>query len=90
MKNHLTTDVNGKAEITLADGQSIKLYGVAAASLSAWNFVFNQTPVTNNAGTMTIGDGALLPLSGTIKISGGRPTRSRTASKPNHGSPPAA
>ena len=29
VKNHLTTDVNGNAEITLADGQSITLYGVA-------------------------------------------------------------
>ncbi|MGA9457751.1 MAG: hypothetical protein WBV43_20035 [Pseudolabrys sp.] len=32
--------------------------------------MFNQTPVTNNAGTMTIGDGALLPLSGTINNTG--------------------
>ena len=70
VKNHLTTDVNGNAEITLADGQSITLYGVAADSLGASNFVFNQTPVTNNAGTMTIGDGALLPLSGTINNTG--------------------
>ena len=70
VKNHLTTDVNGNAEITLADGQSITLYGLAAASLSAWNFVFDQTPVMNNAGTMTIGDGAILPLSGIIDNTG--------------------
>jgi len=70
VKNHLTTDVNGNAEITLADGQSITLYGLAAASLSAWNFVFDQTPVMNNAGTMTIGDGAILPLSGIINNTG--------------------
>src|SRR5262249_40175639 len=38
--------------------------------LTASNFVFDQTPVTNNTGTMTIGDGALLPLSGTINNSG--------------------
>ena len=32
--------------------------------------MFNQTPVTNNAGTMTIGDGAMLPLSGIINNTG--------------------
>ena len=54
----------------LAAGQSITLDGVAATSLSADNFVFDQTPVTNNAGTMTIGDGAMLPLSGVINNTG--------------------
>ena len=53
VKSHLTTDTTGNAVISLADGQSITLYGVAADSLGANNFVFNQTPVTNNAGTMT-------------------------------------
>ncbi len=33
---------------------------------------------------------AVCPRSGTIKISGGRPSRSRTDSKPNHASPPPA
>ena len=70
VNNHLTTDANGNAVITLADGQSITLYGVAAVSLSADNFVFDPTPVTNIAGTMTIGDGALLPLSGVINNTG--------------------
>ena len=56
--------------ITLADGESITLSGVAAASLTASNFVFDQTPVTNNAGTMTIGDGAMLPLSGIVNNTG--------------------
>ena len=70
VKSHLTEDANGNAVITLADGQSITLYGVAAAALSASNFVFDQTPVTNNAGTMTIGDGAMLPLSGIINNTG--------------------
>ena len=93
MKNHLTTDVNGNAEITLADGQSITLYGVAADSLGASNFVFNQTPVMNNAGTMTIGDGAMLPLSGTINNTGtialesaGSTTTLRTHSAWHHAS----
>jgi hypothetical protein len=66
----LTNDANGNAVITLSSGETITLKGVAAASLTANNFVFNQTPVTNNTGTMTIGDGALLPLSGIINNSG--------------------
>jgi hypothetical protein len=68
--SHLSTDAKGNAVITLADGQSITLSGVAAASLSTNNFVFDQTPLTNNAGTMTIGDGAILPLSGVINNTG--------------------
>ena len=47
-----------------------RLHGVNAASLTASNFVFDQTPVMNNAGTMTIGDGAMLPLSGIINNTG--------------------
>ena len=70
VKSHLTADANGNAVITLADGQTITLNGVAAASLGASNFVFDQTPVTNNAGTMTISDGAMLPLSGIINNTG--------------------
>ena len=70
VKSHLTADANGDAVIALADGQSITLDGIAADSLSASNFVFDQTPVTNNAGVMTIGDGALLPLSGAIDNTG--------------------
>ena len=70
VKNHLTTDINGNAVLTLADGQSITLFGVAAESLGAGNFVFNQTPVMNNAGIITVGDGAILPLSGIINNTG--------------------
>ena len=55
---------------TFGSGETITLKGVAAASLTTNNFVFNQAPTTNNAGTMTLGDGALLPLSGTINNSG--------------------
>ena len=68
--SHLSTDANGDAVIALADGQSITLDGIAADSLSASNFVFDQTPVMDNAGAMTIGDGALLPLSGAINNAG--------------------
>ena len=56
--------------ITLADGQSITLNGVDAASLTAGDFVFDQTPVTENAGHMVISDGAILPLCGIIDNSG--------------------
>ncbi|RUY84827.1 adhesin, partial [Mesorhizobium sp. M7A.F.Ca.CA.001.12.2.1] len=63
-------DANGNAVIALGDGQSITLDGVHSGALTAGNFVFDQTPVVNNPGTMTIGDGALLPLSGTINNSG--------------------
>ena len=63
---HMANDAAGNAVITLADGQSITLNGVDAASLTASDFVFDQTPVTENAGHMVISDGAILPLSGTI------------------------
>jgi hypothetical protein len=39
-------------------------------ALTETNFVFNQTPQLNNAGTMTVDDGAMLPLSGTINNAG--------------------
>ena len=41
-----------------------------ASQISASNFVFNQEPTTNNASVMTISDGAILPLGGTIDNSG--------------------
>ena len=67
---HLTEDANGNALITMGDGQSIELQGVHAAALTQSNFVFDQAPTVDNAGTMTIGDGAVLPLSGTINNTG--------------------
>ncbi|RUW43878.1 adhesin, partial [Mesorhizobium sp. M1A.F.Ca.ET.072.01.1.1] len=67
---HTADNASGNAVITLAEGQSITLEGVHSSALGAGNFVFDQTPVVNNAGTMTIGDGALLPLSGTVNNSG--------------------
>ncbi|RXT45864.1 hypothetical protein B5V01_13620, partial [Mesorhizobium erdmanii] len=67
---HMADDANGNAVITLGDGQSITLDGVHSSALGAGDFAFDQTPVVNNAGTMTIGDGALLPLSGTVNNSG--------------------
>jgi hypothetical protein len=67
---NLADDASGNAVITLGGGESITLHGVNAESLTASDFVFNQTPVTENAGTMTIGDGAIMPLSGTINNTG--------------------
>jgi hypothetical protein len=66
----MADDGNGDALLTLADGQSITFHGVHAASLSASNFAFDETPVTHNAGMMTIGDGAMLPLSGVVNNTG--------------------
>ena len=67
---HLTNDANGNAVITLGADQTITLHGVDAASLTASDFVFDQTPVIDNAGSMVIGDGAMLPLSGTVDNTG--------------------
>ena len=49
---HLANDADGNAMLTLADGQSITFAGVDAGSLTADDFVFDLTPVTNNAGNM--------------------------------------
>ena len=67
---HLADDAAGNAVLTLGDGQSITLSGVGAAILTASNFEFDQTPTLDNAGTMTIGDGAMLPLSGIVNNTG--------------------
>jgi VCBS repeat-containing protein len=70
VQRHLAEDNAGNAVIALGAGQSIALLGVAVSSLTASNFVFDQTPVLNNPGTITIGDGALLPLGGVINNAG--------------------
>ncbi|MDH2354847.1 calcium-binding protein [Bradyrhizobium sp. SSUT112] len=67
---HIANDGTGNALITLGDGQSITLNGVDANSLAANDFVFDQTPTTENTGSMTISDGAVLPLSGIIHNTG--------------------
>jgi T1SS-143 domain-containing protein len=70
VQRHLAEDNAGNAVIALGTGQSIALLGVAASALTASNFVFDQAPVLNNAGAMTIGNGALLPLGGIINNAG--------------------
>ena len=67
---NIVEDSNGDAVITIGAGETITLQGVSAASLTAADFVFNQTPVVENAGNMVVSDGAVLPLSGTIDNTG--------------------
>ncbi|UPJ78558.1 VCBS domain-containing protein [Bradyrhizobium sp. 183] len=67
---HTANDTNGNAVISAGEGQSITLHGVDASSLTASDFIFDQTPVTENAGHMVIADGAILPLSGIIDNTG--------------------
>jgi VCBS repeat-containing protein len=66
----IADDGQGNAVVTLGANQTITILGVAAASLGADNFVFNVEPVMDNAGTMTIADGAIMPLGGTINNTG--------------------
>jgi hypothetical protein len=56
--------------ITIGPGETITLHGINAGSLTASDFLFDQTPTVDNTGTMTIGDGAVLPLGGTIDNTG--------------------
>ena len=67
---HIADDGHGDAVIRLGAGETIMLHGVNAASLTAADFVFNQTPIVDNAGTMAVSDGAMLPLGGTIDNTG--------------------
>jgi hypothetical protein len=67
---HLSADANGNALLTLGNGQTITIIGVPPSELTAANFEFNVTPTVENAGDMTVGDGALLPLSGIIDNAG--------------------
>ena len=66
----IADNASGNAVITVGSGETITLHGVHAASLGADDFVFNQAPVVENAGTMVISDGAVLPLGGTIDNTG--------------------
>jgi len=70
LQANMANDSNGNAVLTLGTGETITIVGVDAASLGAGNFLFNEEPVTSNAGDMTIGDGATLPLGGTVANTG--------------------
>ena len=67
---HVADNANGNAVITLGAGETITLAGVDASALSASDFVFDQTPVIHNPGTMAVDDGAILPLGGIIDNTG--------------------
>ncbi|RQY93163.1 Ig-like domain repeat protein [Burkholderia stagnalis] len=67
---HMTDDANGNAVIALGDGATITVTGVHATDLTSDNFVFDQEAVTTNAGVMTVNDGAMLPVGGTIDNTG--------------------
>ena len=73
----ITDDGLGNAIVTIGAGETINVLGVSAAELGSSNFIFNAEPTTENAGTMTIGDGAIMPLggiidnTGTIELNGG-------------------
>ena len=64
------SDTASGALIDLGNGQSILVDGVSMSSLTAANFQFNVSPTITNAGTITVGNGAVLPISGTIDNSG--------------------
>ncbi|WP_230959031.1 beta strand repeat-containing protein, partial [Burkholderia stagnalis] len=67
---HMTDDANGNAVIALGDGATITVAGVHATDLTSDNFMFDQEAVTTNAGVMTVNDGAMLPVGGTIDNTG--------------------
>nr|WP_242431852.1 Ig-like domain-containing protein [Burkholderia ambifaria] len=67
---HLADDANGNAVLTLGDGATITVTGVHSADLTSGNFVFDQEPVMQNAGIMTVNDGAMLPIGGTVENTG--------------------
>jgi hypothetical protein len=67
---HTMNDTNGNAVIELANGATITVLGVDAGALTASNFVFDQEPVTINAGILTISDSAIMPFGGTIQNTG--------------------
>ena len=66
----IANDANGNAVVTISNNETIVVLGVDATALNASNFVFNQEPAMINAGIMTISDGAILPLGGTINNTG--------------------
>ncbi|MDP9658123.1 UNVERIFIED_ORG: VCBS repeat-containing protein, partial [Pseudomonas putida] len=66
----IINDANGNALVSISSGQTVTLKGVDAANLSEANFQFDVDPLTNNAGTLTIADGAIMPFGGSIHNSG--------------------
>ncbi len=67
---HIANNSVGEATIDLGNGQAITLHGLDAASLTSGDFVFDQMPTLDNAGSMVLSDGAMLPLSGDVNNTG--------------------
>ncbi|WDG54802.1 beta strand repeat-containing protein [Pseudomonas chlororaphis] len=66
----ISDDVNGNALVSIGSGQTVTLKGVDAADLSEANFQFDRDPLTQNTGTLTIADGAIMPFGGGLHNSG--------------------
>jgi hypothetical protein len=70
VRTHSTEYTDDDAAITLASGQSIELQHVHVMALTENKFVFDQLPVLDSAGVMTVGNGAVMAPSGTIHHTG--------------------
>ncbi|WP_374045998.1 type I secretion C-terminal target domain-containing protein [Pseudomonas donghuensis] len=66
----IANDANGDALVNIGSGQTVTLKGVDAADLCEANFQFDVDPLTNNAGTLSIADGAIMPFGGSIHNTG--------------------
>ncbi|MER9426870.1 Ig-like domain-containing protein [Mesorhizobium sp. M0317] len=66
----IADDSSGNAVVTISSGETITVQGISASGLGAGNFLFNQEPVTHNAGPMSIADGAIMPVGGAIDNTG--------------------
>ena len=70
VRTHSTEYTDDDAAIILASGQSIELQHVHVMALTENKFVFDQLPVLDSAGAMTVGNGAVMAPSGTIHHTG--------------------
>ncbi|WP_334406816.1 VCBS domain-containing protein [Bradyrhizobium sp. AZCC 2289] len=66
IQTHATEDANDNAVITLANGQSIVPHNVHVTAPTENHFAFGPTPVLDNVGAITIGDGAAMLLNGAV------------------------
>jgi len=66
VRTHTTEDTHDSAVITLANRQSIVLQRDHVTAPTENNVTFDQKLVLDSASATTIGDGAVMPLSGTI------------------------
>ncbi|MBS0289854.1 MAG: VCBS domain-containing protein [Proteobacteria bacterium] len=67
---HVSNDGYGDAVINIGINQSIVIRDVNASSLTASQFVFNETPHTLNNGEIAIDNGAIMPFGGILENNG--------------------